>query len=217
VASDTLKEVHSSGLVDLNNLLQSSSANLARRLVKQLWTRVRTALFHAKKGAPVLSPMNAADRSTVLEALRTLRNLYLALVQAHLGSRRSSSGVFAGFIMGNVKAMLEQAKCYATDDATPFDHDQTIPNPAGGHLAEMVVTEITRTEPWIVELRANAETPENDSLASLASIILTTNDDKPLQAIMPDGRLLLDGIDVFETRIRTRGSNHAQLKERFAS
>ena len=213
-----LQSVHTSGRIDLNTLLPSSSTNPARRLIKQLWTQVRTALFHAKKGAPALSSMDAADRSTVIEALRTLRKLYLALVQAHLGLTRSSSGVSPGFIMGNIKAMLDQTKCYATDDSTPFDPDQSVPNPAGGYLVEMVVTQIARIDPWVVELRAQAEAPQIDQLTSIASILLTKTDaNEPLQTIMPDGRLLIDGIEVLEARIRTRGSNHAQLKERFAS
>ncbi len=212
-----LTEVHNAGTVDLNTLLTSSSTNPARKLVKQLWSQIRTALFHAKKGAPILSPLTAADRNTVLEALQTLRRLYLLLVDNHLGVRRSSSGVFAGFIMGNVLEMLDQAKCLATHDPKPYDDDQAAPRPGGADRMEMAVSQVIRAEPWLVELQAHANRPGTDSLTSLTSITLTTTDDQPLLAIMPDGHLRLDGIETLETRIRVRGSNHAQLKERFAT
>lgn len=212
-----LREVHNSGLVDLNKLLPTASANPAQRLVKQLWTQVRTALFHAKKNAPILSPANADDRDQVLGALMTLRQLFLALVEAHLGLRRSSSGVYAGFITPNMQSTFEQAECYATDDPTPIEPDRSVPNPAGGRLAKMSITQVDRIEPWVVELRAHVDAPAMDALTCLASIVLTSNEEQPLLAIAPDGQLLLDGIDVFETRIRNRATNHAQLKERFAS
>lgn len=94
-------------------------------------------MSHAKSGHKILLPQNDADRAAVTASLSRLISLYLKLAKAHLGKRRGGGGMFSGAFRAMVTPQLEVMTVFASDDESPMNPSDTVPNPADGHMCKM--------------------------------------------------------------------------------
>lgn len=136
------------------------SADPLGDLFRQLYEDIRSGLSHAKKGRPVLLPRSQADRSRVLASLQLLTQVYLALAEAVLGTPFRHGGWSSYAFASMAGAVLSGVKVYASDDETPFNADDTSPNPGGGLLAELPeLGPIDVRRPFLATRKATARAP----------------------------------------------------------
>lgn len=130
-----LSQAHT--LVPLGPFVPAGTPDPIQYLFDDLYRDMRSAMSHAKSGHKILLPQNDADRAAVTASLSRLISLYLKLAKAHLGKRRGGGGMFSGAFRAMVTPQLEVMTVFASDDESPMNPSDTVPNPADGHMCKM--------------------------------------------------------------------------------
>jgi hypothetical protein len=203
-------------VVPLSSVVSLRTLDPVQHLFDELYVDMRSAMSHAKSGRKILLPQDEAERQDVTESLRRLIALYLRLAEKHLGARRSGGGMFAIAFRRGMSPTLEQMKLYASDDESPFDKSDTIPNLAAGTLKELSATGPADTSRPFVVTRIWAE--RCAVLADLPFVkrVVGMLDDKPGIAAVLDGRLVLGSAHTLEVMLGVRGSNSRQPRDRYS-
>ena len=203
-------------IAPLVSLVPAGTADPVQYLYDELYREMRSAMSHAKSGRRVLLPQNETERQAVTASLRRLVALYLKLAEAHLGARRAGGGMFAIAFRMMTAPILDAMKVSASDDESPFDQSQTVPNPAGGEMREL--TPIATAEspmPFVVTRLWSAP---SSALADLPFIrrIVGTHDEAPAMVAVLEERLILGSALRLEVLLGTRGSNTRQPRDRYS-
>ena len=105
--------------VNLNDYLLSATSDPVQGVIDELYKTIRTSVFHAKNGRPVLLPQDQGDRPLVVGAKERYTRLYLDLVALCKGVRFPTGGLSqAGFEV--MYAALEQLQVVVTGDVEPL-------------------------------------------------------------------------------------------------
>lgn len=202
-------------LVNLGSYLRgggAASTDPAGDVVAELYGTVRSSIFHAKNGRPVLLPQDQTHRPLVADALERYTRLYVDLVNAHLGVTFPSGGMtsvgFEAMTAGPRAAMT----LVVSDDPTPVSKSDVSIAPSGGRVA-----------PLTTSGRPDLRRPLYDAIygvADIASVACAVGAVSRFGALLPDGQLgevellaqPLDvkGFDLLECVMAVRGVNAQQ-------
>lgn len=207
------------GRVDLGRFTTSLAATPAVALFDEIYKTVRTSVFHAKSGRPVLLPHDAVARGPVLDVLERLARFYLELLGDVTGVRFGSGGVFAAafrMMAGGVAMDL----LHLTDGESPIDASETeFRVRAGSSVLSVPLTAVPDlNETWF--LAHLALTPMADlagQLPYLSKLVTATQDGKPGIAFTLEGRLDPVGFDRFEAVVGPRGENARMPRTRYTT
>jgi hypothetical protein len=180
--------------VNLASFAPPGSQDPAEDLISEIYEATRTAVFHAKQDRRVLMPHDSAAREEVSESIERATTLYVALVEAYLGIRRYSGGLFA-VAFRKMTEQFEKATLYLSDDESPIDPSDLVLNPAGGSLIPMRMIKTgdvigTRRREWLGEVSVSGF-----PLPYVIRLGLGVNDSvEPIVAALLESRLTLGGL-----------------------
>lgn len=186
-------------------------------LLDELYQTVRTSVFHAKAGRPVLLPHDLAARGAVLDVLERLANLYLALLEAVTGVRFARGGIFAGFFRRAADAM-PMDQLHLTDDESPMNEADSQVRVADGK--SMVTLPLTAapelSETWFSARQTSCAVGDiADRLPYISKLVTSTRAREPGIAFTLEGRLDPRGLDRFEAVIGPRAVNARMPRTRY--
>jgi hypothetical protein len=203
-------------LIPLASHVPAGTVDPVQHLFDELYREMRSAMSHAKSGRKVLLPQDETERQAITASLRRLIGLYLKLAEAHLGARRAGGGMFAiAFRMG-FAPVLDTMKVSASDDESPLDRSQTVPNPAGGEMRELnPVAAAESPMPFVV---TRLWSVPSSTLADLPHIrrIVGTRDQALAMSVVLEERLILGSALRLEVLLGVRGSNTRQPRDRYS-
>jgi hypothetical protein len=203
--------------VDLASFVPAGTADPVQTLWNDLYRDRRSALFHAKGSRAYLLPHNSEERLAVMESLRRVTSLYLALIQALLHIRRLGGGIFAGFWKMQIDAIAGRLQVAVTDDLSEFDPDDTVPNPSGGPTVSMKVAPAGEFDrPFERHFLGKLDGRKLRALTQVGRVVSLV-DGEPYTGWVPDGDLRVEHVDRFELLLRLRAENVRQPKRRYAS
>jgi hypothetical protein len=191
----------------------ANSGDPVASIFDDLYTRTRTAVFHAKSGRPYLLPQGRQSRPQVVESLDRLGRLYLDLAAFHLSARRPSSGLtYAGFDL----ATQFSADVVVSADDAPVSREDAMINPTGGAVWRLS----TRKAPELSSQGLKFWLGEGDAKQVVADVspirrIGLTGDQGLMLVDRLDEPLSLDGVDVFQGQVGVRLVNRQQRRFRF--
>jgi hypothetical protein len=201
-------------LVDLKAYLAAGvapSTDAASDVIDELYRTVRTSIFHAKNGRPVLLPQDEAHRTLVTDALERYTRLYVDLVNAQLGVTFPSGGMTAAGFAAMFGPRGTMTLC-VSEDQTPYGKSDVSIAPNGGAVAHLT----TVPRPDLSAPLYDAIFGSADVATALASVPTVSR----FGALLPDGQLgevevlpqplELDGFDTLECVMAARGVNAQQ-------
>jgi hypothetical protein len=121
-------------LVDTYTVLPTPISDPASYLFDELYVNARSAMSHAKSGRSVLLPQNASERHSIVDRLQMLLGFCYELVRVHFGMTRRSSGATVHFFQQAFAHMYDNMTAAVSDDNSPLDTSDDVPNPRGGRL-----------------------------------------------------------------------------------
>jgi hypothetical protein len=211
-----LREVQADGF-DLAPFAPEGATDPVEAIRSDLYQEARTATFHAKADRPTLLPLDAVDRSVVLDALSRLARLWLALAEHILGLRRKGGGIFAGGfdLIGSV---VEDLEIRVTDDSTRAEDSETVANPGGGPVKPLESRPSPEFDaPFRRTLIGQARVEDLGELTHLAKVVAIHRPDERMFGVSQlEGRLTLGGFDVLQAVMGIRGLNVRQPRSRYA-
>jgi hypothetical protein len=202
-------------LVALSPFCPPSTIDPIQHLWDEFYRDMRSAMSHAKSGRPILLPQDDQQRRAVTESLQRLIRVYLALAESHLGLRRPGGGIFAVFFRRLTEPVLNAASAYATDDESEPNMADTVANPAGGVLYELVpIGPAVALAPFVVA--RTWFSPAQDVSRQMTSIrrIVAADCGDPLMAAITAAPLQLGSANRFEATLGFRGTNLRQPRDR---
>lgn len=175
----------------------------------------RNFIFHAKRSQSSLLPHGSEARGTLAATYRHLLRLYLALVEATMGTSRPSSGIYFPTFLRRIESMGADLVIHATDDDTPFDPDQAAISPGCGHVARLATGHAPElAQARMREFLGRAPASALGSLSQLSKVVTTIGGDvTTVDAIK--GRLTLGGVAFLEAQVGIRLGNANQPKDTF--
>lgn len=209
--------VTASGRVDLARFAPPAGPSPPDALFDELYVTVRTSVFHAKTGRPILLPHDPTSRGLVLDVLQRLAGLYLALLQDVTGVRFGSGGVFAAFFRRMAEGVATDL-LHLTDDESPVDPSDTeFRVPEGKSVLSIPLQkEPAFDETWFLAHQASSPVAYiTDRLPNLSKLVTSTHAGEPGLAFTLEGRLDPAGFDRFEAVVGPRGVNARMLRTRY--
>lgn len=208
--------VEANKIVPLASVVPSGTADPVQHLFDGLYVNMRSAMSHAKSGRRVLLPQDESERRAVTDSLRVLVGLFLKLAESHLGARRLGGGMFAGGFRMIFGPSLDQMTVYVSDDESPFDATDSVPNPGGGVMRElMAAAPMESPRPFVL---TRLWTTRSVNLAALPFIrrAVGLHNGAPAMAAVLESRLVLGSASTLEVMLGVRGSNTRQPRERYS-
>jgi len=186
---------------------------------QELYIDVRTAIFHAKSGRPVLLPQDLSQRELVADAKERYARLYLALAEQTFNTRFLLGGptTYAASEIG--KAVAREAKVAVTSDTTPASSHDNALSPNGELVHAFTAVHAPELdEPFVMFHKGNASsamlTPI-DSVSRFGSI-----HDQTGELLIVDrlpGSLALAGFERVEVVIGVRIASGNAPRTRYAT
>jgi hypothetical protein len=136
-----------------------------------------------------------------------LTRFYIDLLGEMTGVRRPS-GVMthAGFEL-MTPGFENDPQVHITDDATPCNEEDAMPNPAGGRVVTVSSARHRELErPGLKTLRAGIPASDLRDLEAIRKVVLSLGGD-PAACVSIEGELLVDGVDRFEMQNSLRLKN----------
>jgi hypothetical protein len=194
------------------------STNPPADICEDIYTRTRTAIFHAKQGRPTLLPQHHGPRAGVVDTLERLSRLYLDLVNTYLGLRRTGGGMtLGGFNLAMQSFINTTSEVAISDDHSPLDPDDTVVNPDGGSVAQFAAAydpalDRPGCKYWLGELHSTQFGPVQrvSRLGLLHHSTLT-------QVERLDDPVSLLGVDVLQVQLGQRLVNTNHPRATFAT
>jgi hypothetical protein len=204
-------------LVTLASFAPAGATDPVQALWDELYRDRRSALFHAKSSRVYLLPHSSAKRREVMESLRRITSLYLAVAEKVISIRRPGGGIFAGFWRMQTDSLVGRLEIVATDDAAPFSADDTQVNPSGGRIVALDTAAAPNFDRPFERFFLGQVDGERlkglDRITRLCSVV----DGRPHTAHIPDGVLRVPRVDRFEVLLALRAQNVRQPKRLYAS
>jgi len=197
----------------------SSAGDPVDALVEELYDTVRTSIFHAKGGLPVMLPQDRQHRAAVLDAKKRATRLYVDLAAAHLGTRYLS-GQFSDHAF---QAMLGSASdgvhIEVSDDPAPFARDDTAVNPSDGSVVALPAERAPDLEgPLQAVVRATCPAAELTSALTRVTRFGTVNADGGAAVVQTlEGSLDVAGFTTVEFIVGLRAIQGSQPKSEYAT
>ena len=206
------------GTVKLAQFTPPATADPVEYLYRELYENTRTALFHAKQAGAVLLPHESADRAVVLNSLRTLTRLHLALTDAHFGVRRHGGGMAADAFRGVVANLAKSALVCVTDDESPIRRGDTTVSPAGRPVCYLTTRrEVASERDFRGVFIGAAPAAELSQLKDVRRVALARADGSAPTAYSIDESLSLTGLARFEAAIGLQARNVRQPRTEYAT
>ncbi len=203
-------------LVALSDFAQGQPQDAVTSLHQDFFRDMRSGMSHAKSGRTVLLPQDESERRTVTESLDRLVRLYLALVEAHLGSRRLGGFLTAYAFKEAHVSTFDRMEACVSDDDTPFSKQETAPNPSGGAMVAIPGSEPARElEPFSVARLWKADLQHFSELPFIRRVIAMLDGQAGFVAVL-EGRLALRGSGRLEVMLASRGVNASRPRLRFS-
>jgi len=111
-----LREVHAQ--LDLSSFAPTSRQAAHNAIFNDLYSGLRTAIFHAKRGKRVWLPQEWTDRQTIIEARQRYARLFRRLAEYQLGVRFPGSGLSKHGFAVTGAAIMENMVVFLSDDQT---------------------------------------------------------------------------------------------------
>ncbi len=197
--------------INLASELLPYAASPLTDLCDELYAQGRTAVAHSKSSRTYLLPHDYVTRSQLLESLGRLHRFYLGLAAHVLGLRRGGS-YFAPAVLRAMDDVVGEHILYVTDDASPFEPNDSRPSPAGRPLIEMTpVTDPGRDGRWW--------SVTGDDVAGLNGIrrIVSARDGQVGLVAVLEADLMLDTPDRLDAALSIRTLNASDPKLRFST
>lgn len=202
-------------LVDLRQYMRAggaASTDPAGDVVAELYRSVRSSIFHAKNGRPVILPQDQTHRPLVADALERYTRLYVDLVNMHLGVTYPSGGMTAAGFEAMTAGPRADMSIVVSDDPTPISKSDVSIAPGGGGVATLGVIQRPDLRGLLYDAIYGA--------ADVANVARGVQAVSRFGAVLPDGRLGevdllpepldLQGFDRLECVLAVRGVNAQQ-------
>ena len=165
----------------------------------ELYTTIRTAIFHAKNNRPYVLPQDRAGRKQVEDALVRYASLWTDLAEAVFGARFLRSGLSpAGFdtfvdalVPGWIVGLLGQTFEVAEYDADAAADLVTLPTQR----------DESRDEAFRVTVVGQARTADLGAVPAIRSIVVRNSDGEPVLVEGIGGSLLVDGVETLQCHV----------------
>jgi hypothetical protein len=203
-------------IAPLASFVPTGTADPVLHLFNDLYIAMRSAMSHAKSGRPILLPQDEHERRAVTDSLRVLVAFFLRLAEKHLGARRPGGGMFAGGFKMMFGSALDQMKVHVSDDESPFDARDTLPNPGGGAMRELTTAApIEAPRPFVLTKLWTTRSVDLHDLPFIRRAV-SLHDGAPAMAAVLEGRLVLGSANRLEVKLGLRGSNSRQPRQRYS-
>lgn len=209
---------HIAATADLSPFAPPSPKAAHNAIHDELWTTMRTAIFHAKQGRTVWMPQEWASRAAIVEARVRYSRLFRAVAEQHLGLRYPSGGFYRGFWEETAKLTLADQTVFVSDDPTPIPEQLDTPDvaPAGGSVLKLdTVPASDMTGPWCRGVIGSAP---GSALAAKAIKIRRFGTVRGEELAMIDRlqeSLAVDNIDNVEVALLMEGRNFGAPRQDF--
>ncbi|MGH9340950.1 MAG: hypothetical protein ACRD1R_15480 [Acidobacteriota bacterium] len=204
-------------LIDLRQMVPPQTLNPVHYLFDDLYVSMRSAMSHAKSGRRVLLPRTQPEREKVTDSLSRLVQLYLKLVEAHLGVRRLGGALFAAAFRRMFGATLTNMSIIVSEDASTFDSSDTVINPAGGRTATLTATSpLDTSRGFLATKLASAPCSDLADLRFIQRVGGVSASGDPVMAAVLEGPLVLGSATRLEVMLGVRGTNQRQPRSRYS-
>jgi hypothetical protein len=202
-----LRQAQANGL-NLAGFGRKDAHDPVAAIVEDLYSATRTATFHAKADKPTLLPLDAVDRSTVLDNLSRLAGLYLELVHRTLDVRRTGGGMFKGGFDMLIGGIANELEIHVTDDPVRMEKAHAVINPGGGHVRPLVTRRTPQLDQrFVATFMGETRVEDLADLTHVARVVATTREGDPYSAGQLEAHLTLGGFDQFHAVMGIRGLN----------
>lgn len=183
-------------------------------VMDDLYSGVRTTVFHSKDGREVALPQREPDRPRVAEALSRYSRFFLQLAEVELGARFLSGGIGQGLVDTLADGVMTRFTVGLSDRVLDLDgFDEA----AAASLTLMATGRAPELDsPFSAAVRGVLAGEEVPSAMVVRSFGVTVDDGQPATVEALGGDLVVDGVDVWEHVLvsRVRGGS---LKWNYAS
>jgi hypothetical protein len=205
-------------LVDLSRYTAAGDASTAvDDLYGEMYVKVRTAVFHAKTGRPVLIPLDAASRPDVMDALKRLGRLFVDLSEKVCGTRYRSGGVFAAGFRLMSEPLVNATRVFLSNDESEFDADaRVVSGPGTVHCEIPASRAVDLEEPFFTAAVAEVAADKVAAAVPFVSLaVLAASDTEPLLGHTLEGKLRPEGLTRLSVVIGVRATNTRMLRDRY--
>lgn len=210
--------------VDVKQFLKNPGAAVSDgvdEVYQELYVDVRTAIFHAKNGRPVLLPQDLSQRFRVADAKERYTRLYLALAEQAFTTRFMSGGLspYAARRMGMAAAQITNLAVTSDDTGIQQGDDLSTMSPKGEVVHAFAATHAPDLdEPFVTFHRGVASKAD---LAGLHSVVrfgsVHKETGEPLQVERLPGHLSLAEFDRVEVVVGVRIARGNAPRSRYAT
>lgn len=207
-------------VVPLNDYVPATATgqNAADEVFDELYSKIRTAIFHAKSGRPVLLPQDFTNRTLVEEAKRRYTLLYLALAERQLGLRFPSGGFTPHAVEMMAAGVFGSVDLAATGDDTPARNADEQLSPRG---IDVVTTPAIRApdldQPFEKYVRASIAAADVPMLKIGRFGVVRREDGAAMLVHSLDGVMSIDGFEDVELVIGARFASGNKPKTRYST
>lgn len=208
-----------SALVDLNVYLTVPVSDPATAVLDELYGSVRTSIFHAKNGRPVLLPQDAAHRSVVADALERYTRLYLDLCSGQLGVRFGGGGMTEAGFAAMIGAPMANLMIRVTSDATPAGKSDARLSPTGAPTFALNagLRPDLAASMYAVTFGEAAAADVVSAIGVVRRAGAMDEEDQLVNIAHMEQDLDLSGFDTFECVLAVRGINAGMPRAKFAT
>jgi hypothetical protein len=200
-----------SSLVNLSNYVIGETANPADAVFSELYEQIRTSIFHAKNGRPVLLPQDQAHRKTVAAAKERYTRLYLDLATKELDVVFTSGAITTAGFSILVEPALAQLRLYVTDDPGTGGEADTAISPADCASVALVTrraAHLDRPEELALAVVGEADVATvQEVIPHIARFCATGPTGEPVHIESLEGKLNLSGFAMLECALIVQGVN----------
>jgi hypothetical protein len=209
------------GKVHIDGYAPAGAGTPIERIVNDLYSTTRTAVFHAKNSRPIYLPGEARDRSQVEAALKRITNLYLALANGFqaLGRQRGAMATmgFHKLAAGGLDTDEGRLILHATDSNEEFPEAQEVHGLGLTIVGLPTRREPTLDEPFVKSFFAEAPVANLMPLQSVHQIVATTRDYLPALSLKYDHPVTLNGLNKVEMHLGIRGHNVREPRQLYGA
>jgi hypothetical protein len=177
------------------------------------YNEVRHDLFHAKASRQPSLPHDAVAVAAMSARHEQLTRLYLDLLSATTGVRRTGGGGLAYGGFARATSLLDESpRIFLTNDPTPFDRDETLAAPLGRQVVDgPAITVADQERPWLKVYLATMPGSAVEGLGTVTRMTLEA-DGTSAMAYLMEGALQIRNVDQVEAQIDISLDNIRQPK-----
>jgi hypothetical protein len=202
--------------VNLGDFTSRPSGDPAGALYDELYQGLRATVFHAKSNRPALLPRHEPNRAQVLDGLKRIRRLYLAIVERTLGLRHLEGGISAMAARTMLSAVFDDMRVVVCADESAADLPAPVVSPENQSTVALPNMEAPCYQGFGASKLAWAMPDALASIPFIRSVVATGPDGAAHVTNVLEGRLVLGDARRLEVMFAANIANTRELRNDYA-